>query len=98
MFGRRYGKHFTIEEFNNIRTTEKMKWLKRHPAIAARQIDYLFTKFLGPNVVMSGMHVIGEIINYDETREFQGRCVQHPHCAIHVKDAQNLMKILTVRL
>ena len=49
-----------------------MNWLKRNPAIAARQIDYLFNKFLGPNVVMSGMHIIGEIINYDETREFQG--------------------------
>ena len=75
-----------------------MNWLKRNPAIAARQIDYLFNKFLGPNVVMSGMHIIGEIINYDETRELQGRYVQHPHCAIHVKAVRNSMKILTVRL
>ena len=39
---------------------------------------------------MSGMHPIGEIINYDERREFQARYVQHPHCAIHVKDAPKL--------
>ena len=71
-------------------TTEKMNWLKRNPVIAARQTDYLFTKFLGPNVIMSSMHRIGETINYDETREFRGRCVQHPHCAIHVKDALKL--------
>ena len=36
------------------------------------------------------MHIIGQIINYEKTREFQGRCVQHPHCAIHVKDAPKL--------
>ena len=44
-------------------------------------------KFLGPNVIMSGMHITGQIINYDEKREFQGRCVQHPRCAIYVNDA-----------
>ena len=33
------------------------------------------------------MHIIGQIINYDEKREFQGRCVQHPRCAIYVNDA-----------
>ena len=71
-------------------TTEKMNWLKKNPVIAARQADYLFTKFLGPNVIMSGMHIIRQIINYDETREFQERCVQHPHYAIYVKDALKL--------
>ena len=55
MLGRQYGKHFTIEEVNNIRTTEKMNWLKRNPAIAARQVDYLFTKFLGPNVAIHAL-------------------------------------------
>ena len=90
MFGRQYGKHFIIEEVKNMTTTEKMSLLKRNPVIATRQIDYLFTKFLDPNVIMSGMHIIGQIIIYDETREFQGRCVQHLHCAIHVKDAPKL--------
>ena len=50
-----------------------MNWLEKNPVIATRQIDYLFTKFLGHNVIMSGMHIIGQIINYDETREFKGR-------------------------
>ena len=76
-------------------TTEKISWLKSNPVTAARQIDYLFTKFLDPIVIMSDMHIIGQIINYDETREFQGRCVQHPYCAIHANDAP---KIVTVRL
>ena len=90
MLGQQYSKYFTIEEVNNMTTTEEMNWLKRNPVIAARKIDYSFTKFLGPNVIMSGMHIIGQIKNYDETREFQGRCVQHPQCAIHVKDATKL--------
>ena len=32
-----------------------MNWLKRNPAIAARQVDYLFTKFLGPNVAIHAL-------------------------------------------
>ena len=50
-----------------------MNWLEKNPVVATRQIDYLFTKFLSHNVIMSGMHIIGQIINYDETREFKGR-------------------------
>lgn len=92
MLAWQYGKHFTTEEVNDMTTTDKMNWLKRNPVIVARQIDYIFTKFLGPHVLMSGMHIIGQIINFDEAREFQGRCVQHPHVAIHVKDAPILDK------
>lgn len=98
ILAQQYGKHFTTEEVNDMTTTDKMNWLKRNPVIVARQIDYIFTKFLGPHVLMSGMHIIGQIINFDEAREFQGRCVQHPHVAIHVKDAPILDKILTVKL
>ena len=76
-----------------------MNWLEKNPVIATRQIDYLFTKFLGHNVIMSGMHIIGQIINYDETREFQRRCVQHRKTVqFSLMMPQNLMKILTVRL
>ena len=98
MLGRQYGQNFTIDEVNSMKTTEKMNWLKRNPVVVARQIDYIFTKFLGPAIIMSGMHPIGEIINYDERREFQARYVQHPHCAFHVKDApkldENLLQLL----
>ena len=33
------------------------------------------------------MHPIGQILNFDEKREFQMRGVEHSHCALHVKNA-----------
>ena len=36
---------------------------------------------------MSGMHPIGQILNFDEKREFQMRGVEHSPCALHVKNA-----------
>lgn len=55
---------------------ERINWLKRNFFTVARQVDYLFTKFLGPAVIMSGMHPM--------------RGVEHPHCALHVNDAPKL--------
>ena len=90
ILGHQYGKDFTKEDVMNMSNKERIDWLKRNPVTVARQVDYLFTKFLGPAVIMSGMHPIGQILNYDEKREFQMRGVEHPHCAIHVKDAPKL--------
>ena len=90
ILGHQYGKNFSKEDVMNMSNKERINWLKRNPVTVARQVDYLFTKFLGPTVIMSGMHPIGQILNYDEKREFQMRGVEHPHCALHVKDAPKL--------
>ena len=61
--------------------------MKRNPVTVARQIDHIF-KTLWGEVVMSGMHPIGQILNFDERGEFQtGTGNKHVHAAIHVKDA-----------
>jgi hypothetical protein len=90
ILGRQYGKNFTLQDVNNMSNNEKISWLKKNPVTVARQVDYLFTKMLGGAVIMSGMHPIGQILNFDEKREFQMRGVEHLHCALHVKDAPKL--------
>ena len=42
----------------------KMNYLKRDPVTVARQIDYLFQQ-LWDKVILSGMHPIGQILNFD---------------------------------
>ena len=92
ILGRQYGKNFTEQDVNGMSNNEKISWLKKNPVTVARQVDYLFTKMLGSNVIMSGMHPIGQILNFDERREFQMRGVEHTHVALHVKDAPKLDK------
>ena len=74
-------------------TEERTYWLKRNPVTVGRKVDYLYTRFLGPSVVMSAMHLIGQILNFGEKREFYMRRVEHSHCALYVMH-QRLMKIL----
>ena len=47
----------------------KMNYLKRNPVTVARQIDDLFQQISG-KVILSGMHPIGQILNFDDRREF----------------------------
>ena len=41
-------------------------------------------------VILSGMHPIGQILNYDYRREHQGNGTEHFHTPIHVLDAPKL--------
>ena len=43
--------------------------MKRNPVTVARQIDYVFTQLWG-KIFMGGMHYIGQILNFDDQREF----------------------------
>ena len=64
----------------------KMNYLKRNPVTVARQIDYLIQQLWG-KVILSGMHPIGQILNFDDRREFQNWKMEHMHAPIHVVDA-----------
>ena len=42
-------------------------------------------------MLMSGMHPIGHILNYDNRREFQQRTgLEHAHVQVHIKDAPKI--------
>ena len=83
---RQYGIKLEDDQILNMSWSEKVKYLKMNPVTVARQIDYRFTQVF-KNVILSGMHPIGEILNYDDRREFQGSGVEHCHGLAHVKDA-----------
>ena len=63
----------------------KVSYLKRNPVTVARQIDYRSNQ-LWKKVLLSGMHPIGQILNYEDRCEYQGRGTQHAHAPVHVKD------------
>jgi hypothetical protein len=56
---------------------------------AARHIDYIFEQ-LWSKVILSGLHPIGQILNYDLRKEMQGRGTAHFHAAVHVHGAPKL--------
>ena len=84
-----YGEKLTDEEVNNMDWSTKLEYLKRNPVTVARQIDHVFKKLFG-EVILSGMHPIGQILNYDERREFQSRGTEHIHVPIHVVGAPKI--------
>ena len=63
-----------------------MNYLKRNPVTVARQIDDLFQQLWG-KVILSGMNPIGQILNFDDRREFWNRGTEYMHAPIHVLDA-----------
>ncbi|XP_066926766.1 uncharacterized protein [Clytia hemisphaerica] len=82
-----YGENLTDEDVNNMDWSQKVQYFKRNPVTVARQIDHIFNKVF-PKMLMNGMHPIGQILNYDDRREFQHRSgLEHVHAQIHIKDA-----------
>ena len=70
IFACQYGETLTDEEVNSMDWGTKMNYLKRNPVTVARQIDYLIQQLWG-KVILSDMHPIGQILNFDDRREFQ---------------------------
>ena len=66
---RQYGEILTDEQVNAMDQSTKINYLKRNPVPVAKQIDYVF-KQLWDKVILSGMHPIGQILNFDGQREF----------------------------
>ena len=88
---RQFGEELSYDTINNMSWKTKVQYLKRNPVTVARQIDYRFNQ-LWTKVLLSGMNTIGQILNYDDRREYQGRGTQHVHAPVHVKDAPMLDK------
>eukprot|EP00111_Clytia_hemisphaerica_P024283 TCONS_00071615-protein len=82
-----YGENLSDEDVNRMDWSQKVQYFKRNPVTVARQIDHVFNKVF-PKMLMNGMHPIGQILNYDDRREFQHRSgLEHVHAQIHIKDA-----------
>ena len=75
---RQYGEKITEEQVSAMDWSTKVNYLKRNPVTVARQIDYVFKQLWG-KVILSGMHPIGQILNFDDRREFQNRGTEHMH-------------------
>ena len=63
--------------------------MKRNLVTGARQIDYVFKQLWG-KVILSGMHPIGQILNFDDRREFQNQGTEHMHAPIHIVDVPEI--------
>ena len=82
-------KTLTDEQVNAMDWSTKMIFLKRNLDTVARQIDYVFKQLWG-KVILSGMHPISQILNFDKTREFQNRGTEHMHAPIHIVNAPKI--------
>lgn len=90
IIAKQYGEHFDIDYIENeMDKKTKQNWLARNPVTAARHIDFIFRKLWG-NVILSGIHPIGQILNYDIRKEMQSRGTAHFHSAVHVQGAPQL--------
>jgi hypothetical protein len=70
--------------------SEKVKYLKMNPVTAARMFDYRISKLFNCILDVNGIHPIGQILIYDDRREFQGSGVEHCHCLLHVHGAPRI--------
>ena len=66
-------------------------YLKRNPVTVARQTDYVF-KQSWVKVIFSRMRPIGQILNFDNQREFENRGTEHMHAWLHMVDAPKIYK------
>ena len=83
-------KSYTDDEIEAMDWVSKANILKRHPVLVARQIDYIF-QTVWNKCVLSGLHPLGEILNYDQRAEYQTNTgCRHIHTPIHVKDAPKI--------
>ena len=86
---RQYGETLTEDQINDMEWSTKVKYLKRNPVTVTRQIDHIFKQVFG-KVILSGMHPIGQILNFDERVEFAARGTAHFHCPAHVVGAPKI--------
>ena len=69
----------------------KVNYLKRNPVAVARQINYVFKQLWGKDI-LRGVHPIGQMLNFDDQREFQNRGAEHMHAAVHIVHAPKIDK------
>ena len=71
---------------------ERHNWLKRSPATVVKHMDHKHKVVFDRTVSMSGMHPIGQLLNYDSKREFQLREPEHSHCGFHIMGASRIIE------
>ena len=82
VIGQQYGQSFTSEQVNQMDFETKSRWLRTNPVTVVRQTEHVFQTFFN-GVVIGSPHPIGQILNYDVKKEFQGRGLVHFfHCSI----------------
>jgi hypothetical protein len=89
---RQYGEFFDLDYIQNSmdkKKNTKRMWLTRNPVTIACHIDFIVRKLWG-SVILSGVHPVGQILNYDIRKEMQSRGTTHFHSAIHVLNAPKL--------
>ena len=69
--------------------SKKERYLTRNPVAVARQIGYIFKQLWG-KVILSGMHPAGQILNFDDKREFQNRGTEALYALIHIADGPKI--------
>ena len=62
----------------------KVNYLIRNPVTVSSKTHYVFKQLLG-KVILSGMHPKGEIMNFDDWREFQ-----NSRWVVHIVDARKI--------
>ena len=63
--------------------------MKRNPVTVAQQIDYIFKHVWG-KIILSGMHLIEQILNFDDCRQYLGRGTKHYRTPLHIAGAPKL--------
>ena len=91
IIARQYGEIYSLEQIEEMTWLQKRNYLARNPVTAARHIDYIFQQ-TWKKVILSGLHPIGQILNYDIRKEMQSRGTEHFHSALHVYNAPILDK------
>ena len=66
----------------------KVDYLKRNPVAVATQIDYVFKEWKGKFILCEMQVPIGQILIFDDWREFQNRGISR--CQIHIVDAPKI--------
>ena len=73
----------------------KVNCLKTNLVIVARQMG-MYSSNYQVKVILSGMHPIGQTLNFDDQREFQNRGTEYMQVSIHLVDAPKLIKMRAV--
>lgn len=86
VIAKQYNEILIDEQMKGMDRETKIMYLKRNLVTATRHIDYIFQQ-LWDKVILGGIHLLGQIINYDDRDEFQKRGTKHFHGTVHVKGA-----------
>lgn len=86
VIAKQYNEILIDEQIKGMDRETKIMYLKRNLVTATRHIDYIFQQ-LWDKVILGGIHLLGQIINYDDRDEFQKRGTKHFHGTVHVKGA-----------